>query len=124
MHREMPLHNIKGIGVDCVDITRFEDIKPHFIKRVYTKSEIRYCQSKRSQAQHFAGRFAGKEAVIKAFDRAGKRIAMDKIEILNTPSGAPNASILRDGFSDFKIFLSISHSREVAIAFCIVTGKQ
>ena len=124
MHEERFMHSIKGIGVDCVDISRFEDLKTHFLKRVYTKNEIRYCRSKREQAQHFAGRFAGKEAVIKAMDRAGKRIAMDKIEILNTPSGAPKARILRAGFADFKIFLSISHSREVAVAFCIVTGKQ
>lgn len=118
------MHNIKGIGVDCVDISRFENLKPHFLKRVYTKKEIKYCSSKREQAQHFAGRFAGKEAVIKAMDRAGKKIAMEKIEILNMPSGAPKANILRDGFADFEIFLSISHSREVAVAFCIVTGKQ
>jgi holo-[acyl-carrier protein] synthase len=124
MHEERPPHGIKGIGVDCVDISRFEDPKPHFLRKVYTKKEIEYCRSGRVQAQHFAGRFAGKEAVIKAFERAGRRIAMDRIEILNEPSGAPRASILREGFEDFRIFLSISHSREVAVAFCIVTGKR
>ncbi|MBN2331244.1 MAG: holo-ACP synthase [Candidatus Aenigmarchaeota archaeon] len=124
MSEGMRFHDIKGIGVDCVDISRFEDLKPHFLRKVYTKKEIRYCRSKPVQAQHFAGRFAGKESVIKAFDRAGKSVAMDKIEILNTTSGAPVVKILRDGFDHFRIFLSISHSREVAVAFCIVTCER
>ena len=64
------IHSIRGIGVDCVDISRFEDLKAHFIKKVYTRKEIKYCRSKMAPAQHFAGRFAGKEAVIKAMDRA------------------------------------------------------
>ncbi len=115
--------NIVGIGIDCVDIARFENLGKHFLEKVFTKREIEYCKSKKSSAQHFAGRFAGKEALIKAMDGIGKKVAMNKIEILNSATGAPDANILDGGFSKYKIFLSISHSRSVATAFSIVAEK-
>ncbi len=115
---------IVGIGVDCVEISRFEGLTKSFVSKVFTEKEAEYCRSRKSRAQHFAGRFAAKEAIIKAMDGAGKRVAMHDIEVLNSESGAPNAKILSKGFSRYDIHLSISHSRNVATAFSIVTEKK
>lgn len=114
---------IVGIGVDCVEIGRFEDMSEHFLEKVFTRSEIEYCMSKKKQSQHFAGRFAAKEAIIKAMHGVGKRIEMNSIEILSSASGAPDARILIDGLSGYDILLSITHSRSIATAFTIVTKK-
>ena len=114
---------IVGIGVDCVEIDRFEDLSEHFLEKVFTRSEIEYCRSKKKQSQHFAGRFAAKEAIIKAIHGVGKGVEMNSIEILSSASGAPEASIMTDELSGYVILLSISHSRDIATAFTIITKK-
>ena len=73
------------IGVDCVEITRFEskhftDIS--FLKKIYTDGEIDYCLSRKPSSQHFAVRFAAKEAVRKCF-RDDFSLTMKEIEIVN-----------------------------------------
>jgi holo-[acyl-carrier protein] synthase len=115
--------NIIGIGVDCVDIQRFEKLGKRFLENVYTRREIEYCKSRKRQAQHFAGRFAAKEAILKASDKLGKRVAMNEIEILNKDTGSPDAKILKKEYSKYTIFLSISHSRSTATAFSILAEK-
>jgi holo-[acyl-carrier protein] synthase len=61
---------ILGIGVDLVDVNRIETIiykwKERFLKRIFTDTEIRYCNNKKNPGQRFATRFAAKEAFIKA----------------------------------------------------------
>ena len=114
---------IVGIGVDFVEIDRFEDLSEHFLEKVFTRSEIEYCRSKKMQSQHFAGRFAAKEAIIKAMHGVGHGIEMNSIEILSSASGVPDARILVDELADYEILLSISHSRSIATAFTIVTKK-
>lgn len=77
---------IIGIGVDIVDVRRFETIifrwRERFLKRVFTDKEIHYCNTKKHPAQRFATRFAAKEAFIKAlFTREQKGIRFQDIEI-------------------------------------------
>jgi len=77
---------IIGIGVDLVDVKRFESIifrwKHRFLKRVFTDREIRYCNTKKHPAQRFATRFAAKQAFIKAlFSRGQQGIRFSDIEI-------------------------------------------
>lgn len=77
---------IIGIGVDLVDVRRFETIifrwRERFLKRVFTDKEIHYCNTKKHPAQRFATRFAAKEAFIKAlFPREQKGIRFQDIEI-------------------------------------------
>ena len=67
---------ILGIGTDIVECPRIgKMIEQHgelFLRRVYTEREIRYCQSRKHAIEHFAGRWAAKEAAVKAFlGRAG-----------------------------------------------------
>lgn len=77
---------IIGIGIDLVDVRRFESIifrwRERFLKRIFTDKEIRYCNTKKHPAQRFATRFAAKEAFIKAlFPRGQKGIGFRDIEI-------------------------------------------
>jgi holo-[acyl-carrier protein] synthase len=88
--------------------------------RVFTNKEISYCRSKRKPSEHFAGKFAAKEAILKAMGGAGKKTDMKKIEILNTGKGAPRAKVSDKVLQNCRILLSISHSRESAVAFVII----
>lgn len=77
---------ILGIGVDLVDVRRFEAIiyrwQHKFLRRVFTDSEIRYCNTKKHPAQRFATRFAAKEAFIKAiFPKSQEGIRFSDIEV-------------------------------------------
>ena len=69
--------NVIGIGTDIVECLRIAKmIDRHgelFISRVYTKNEIRYCQSRKQSTQHFAGRWAAKEAILKALGTGWRR---------------------------------------------------
>ena len=61
--------DLAGIGVDIVEIDRIERIlerTPSFARRVFTEEEISYCERTRRPAEHYAGRFAAREAVLKA----------------------------------------------------------
>jgi len=114
------------IGVDCIDISRIKkDIitKKNILKKIFTDNEIRYCEKKEKKSQHFAVRFAGKEAIIKAFSCYNIRISFNQIEILNKKNGIPFVKILDDKLHDFDIKISLSHSREIAMAIAIVSKR-
>ena len=77
---------IIGIGVDLVDVRRFESIifrwQHRFLKRIFTDTEIRYCNTKKHPAQRFATRYAAKQAFIKAlFPRSTQGIRLRDIEV-------------------------------------------
>ena len=80
---------VDGIGTDIVEIGRVQaaiERTPAFVRRIYTEAEAAYCRSKGRPFQHFAGRFAAKEAVIKAL---GRGVPWNQIEILNDERGKP-----------------------------------
>ena len=88
------MSHIIGIGTDiteCLRIARM--IERHgelFISRVYTPEEIRYCQSRQQATQHFTGRWAAKEAILKALGTGWRRgISWRDMEIRNEPGGKP-----------------------------------
>jgi holo-[acyl-carrier protein] synthase len=87
--------SIFGIGTDIVECLRIAQmIERHgelFITRVYTTHEISYCQSRKQATQHFAGRWAAKEAVLKALGTGWRRgISWRDVEIRNLKSGSPS----------------------------------
>jgi holo-[acyl-carrier protein] synthase len=90
------------------------------MKKIFTENEIQYCEKKENSSQHYAVRFAGKEAVVKAFSCYNLSISLKHIEILNKKNGCPYVKILDDKFSDFEIKISLSHSNDIAIAVAIV----
>jgi holo-[acyl-carrier protein] synthase len=113
------------IGVDLIEIGRIERAlaRPGFRERVFTKDERAYCDSKPHPAQHYAARFAGKEAVGKALG-CGVNFTWREIEIAGRPkpgvrlSGKTAAWAERVGAG--RIDLSMTHSRELATAVCAI----
>jgi holo-[acyl-carrier protein] synthase len=117
-----------GIGTDIVDICRFEKSGDAafsaFLHKNFTKKELEYCRSKDNPAPHLAARFAGKEAVMKALYSLGiVNIFYPSIEILNDNRGVPYVRINTDNAENLSIKLSLSHSSEMALAFCIIIGE-
>ena len=126
---------ILGIGADiaeCLRIARM--IERHgelFIHRVYTPEEVRYCQSRRQSTQHFAARWAAKEAVLKALGISGRRgAAWADVEIRPDDSGRPIAAV-RGAVKDVveqqgvgKLLISIAHCRTHATAYAMALGRE
>lgn len=105
---------MRGIGIDVAEIKRFKSVSEKFLNRVYTKEEIRYCRKSANPAMHFAARFAAKEAVIKATTKTD--IALKDIFVKNRANGAPTVFIRG---KKKKFFISISHTKDVAIAVVV-----
>lgn len=114
-------------GVDIIEIDRvkkcIEDTDGKFCERVYTKKEIEYCENKKLQKyQHYAARFAAKEAVFKAISVMlpnKYNINWNDIEILNDDNGRPYVNILNQDIKAEDIDISISHCKEYAVASVI-----
>ena len=110
-----------GVGTDIESVNRFKDIvirdNDKFLNKIFTGDELNYCFSKDEPSPHLAARFAGKEAVIKALYSIDiKDVFYKDIEILNSETGVPCAS-LKDTYDNIHIKISLSHSKEWAIAF-------
>jgi holo-[acyl-carrier protein] synthase len=126
--------SIYGIGTDIVECLRIAQmIERHgelFITRVYTEHEVEYCQSRKQATQHFAGRWAAKEAVLKALGTGWRRgISWRDVEIRNERSGSPTVA-LRGGARDYmeqqkisQVLVSISHCRTHATAYAIAVSE-
>ncbi len=111
-------------GTDIIEVNRIEDsiksLGEKFLERVFTKAEIEYCESKKvTKYEHYAARFAGKEAIFKAISPLLENkfsIEWTDIEILNDEQGRPYVLLKKDILKDVKIDLSLSHIKEYAIA--------
>lgn len=126
--------HIVGIGTDIIECLRIAQmIERHgelFIRRVYTDGEIAYCSTKKAATQHYAGRWAAKEAVLKALGTGWVQgISWRDVEVRNRPGGAPTIALCggarevfeRSGITQMHI--SISHCRSHAIAYAIAEGE-
>ena len=116
-------------GIDMIEIERIkqsiEDTKGKFCERVYTEKEIEYCESKKAQKyQHYAARFAAKEAFFKAVSPLLENkydIGWKDMEVLNDENGRPYVHILSEKVPNIEnIDISISHCKAYAIANVIV----
>src|ERR1051326_5760958 len=90
--------SIVGIGTDIVEVVRIgKMIERHgerFLNRVYTEQEISYCQRRKEYIQHYAGRWAAKEAVMKTLGTGWSRgVAWRDIEVCSSKSGSPSIAI-------------------------------
>ncbi len=119
-------------GVDIIEISRIKDsienLGDKFLKKVYTKKEIDYCESKgKSKFEHYAARFAVKEAAFKAVSEEVEdkfKITWKDVETINDENGRPKTEILF--VNDQKIEnvdVSISHCKDYAIANVTVLFK-
>ena len=119
------------IGIDIVEIARIERAIARwgegFLHRIYTELELKLYHKKPSS---LAVRFAGKEAVIKALGTQTKGIGWREIEILAEPSGKPlvhlygKAQNQADSLDLAKMTISLSHSKEYAVAFVVGEAKE
>lgn len=115
-------------GIDIIEIERIkqsiEETDGKFCERVYTQKEIEYCESKKVQKyQHYAARFAAKEAVLKAISQlldSKYDIEWKEIEVLNDEEGRPFVNLLKKDIPVNDIDISISHCKTYAVASVIV----
>ena len=117
-----------SIGTDIIECVRIAQmIEKHgevFLQRVFTQKEILYCSSRKAATQHYAGRWAAKEAVLKVLGTGWtKGILWTDVEIVNEVSGAPvikitgkAAHVARER-GIHEVMISISHCRSYATAF-------
>ncbi len=121
---------IVGIGTDIIECLRIANmIQRHgeaFLARVYTAREIQYCQARKAAMQHFAGRWAAKEAVLKALGTGWVRgISWRDVEVVTSPGGKPRIELhggalevgRRLGVAE--VLISISHCRTHATAYAL-----
>ena len=119
-------------GTDIIEIERvkesIENVGTKFIERVYTEKEIEYCESRKKQIyQHYAGRFAAKEAAFKAISKIlddNYSVCWKDFETINDGLGRP--SIILHNINTEKIEsidVSISHCKEYAIANVVILFK-
>ena len=122
---------IFGTGVDIVEVFRMREAinkwGDSFLGKIFTPREIKYSNSKRFSSQHFAARFAAKEAVVKAFGEPRKHpIKWTDIEVLNDKEGKPVIEFREDALKLKKkkkvgdVIVSMSHSKNYAIANVIL----
>ncbi|MBD8138723.1 holo-ACP synthase [Bacillus sp. CFBP 13597] len=115
---------IKGIGVDITELDRMETLinrQPRLKDRILTESEILIFEklNGRRKVEYFAGRFAAKEAFSKANGTGiGKHLSFLDIEIISDDKGKP---VISKPFSK-GVHLSISHSRDYAVAQVVIEG--
>lgn len=114
-------------GTDIIEIERIknsiedEAMGKAFVERVYTPKEIAYCESKKMQKyQHYAARFAAKEAAFKAISEQLEdkyAVSWKNIEVMNDEQGRPSLNLIGIDLKNIEdIDLSLSHCKEYAVA--------
>ena len=121
---------IVGVGVDVVEIDRFAaalERRPRLAERCFTPAEATYCLSRRFPPQHFAARFAAKEAVGKALG-----IGMTRWREVEVARGRGAPSIVLHGryraraeqLGVDRVHVSLTHGRDSAVAFAVAESLE
>ncbi|MGD8781047.1 MAG: holo-ACP synthase [Ignavibacteria bacterium] len=124
---------VLGIGIDIIEIDRIkksiEKYGDNFLNKIYTQIELDYCLSKKNKYQHFAARFAAKEAIYKAISTAtGFSFEWKDMEIYNEKNGMPRVKLLGK-LSTFlgeekDLKITMSHSENYVTCFAILFSKN
>jgi holo-[acyl-carrier protein] synthase len=126
---------IIGTGIDICEVKRIADsiarFGDHFLRRIFTEQEIRYCQSKKNSVERFAARFAAKEATMKALGTGWSRgVIWTALEVGHAPGGRPvlrlhgNAARIAEQLGVKRISLSVTHTESTAMAMVIFEGDD
>jgi len=123
--------SVYSVGVDLIEIERVDQLLEKygekFLKRIYTGVEIEYCSKKKNKGS-FAARFAAKEAVFKATGLGlGKSMTWKDVEVVNDERGKPEVRLYgktAEILADKMIQLSLSHSKDAAIAMVVVHDRK
>lgn len=121
-------------GTDIIEIERIknsiedEAMGKAFVERVYTPKEVAYCESKKMQKyQHYAARFAAKEAAFKAISEQLEdkyAVSWKNIEVINDKQGRPSLNLIGIDLKNIEdIDLSLSHCKEYAVANVMLLRK-
>jgi holo-[acyl-carrier protein] synthase len=124
---------ILGTGVDLAEVARIREAigryGDRFIRRIYTDGEIAYVERKANRFERYAGRFAAKEAGMKAIGTGWKRgVRWQDFEVSNLPSGRPTlrlhgeAARVAETMGVKTISLSITHTADLGMAHVILEG--
>lgn len=126
--------SVIGIGIDMVEVSRIEELiehwGPRFLDKIFTPEEQQTCMHRRFPHIHFSGRFAIKEAMLKALGtglRSGLR--WKDISTINNRLGKPTVQLFgrvrerADQMGVSTIFSSISHEQDYAIAQVLLEGS-
>ena len=124
---------VLGIGTDIIECARIaqmiEKHGEHFLQRVYTQQEIAYCAGRKAAHQHYAGRWAAKEAVLKALGTGWAHgIQWVDVEVVNQQGGKPNivlegkAREISHQLGIEMMLISISHCKNYATAYATAIG--
>ncbi|MFA5393070.1 MAG: holo-ACP synthase [Candidatus Ratteibacteria bacterium] len=121
---------VSGIGVDIVSIVdmsgALKRFGGRFKNRLFTEAEQQICEEKHIPSVHYSGKFAAKESFLKALQRENRGgIRWREMEVLNSPGGQPyfrfsgtaGKTLEKNGL---RASISLSHSGEYAIAFCLI----
>ncbi|OFW10173.1 MAG: holo-[acyl-carrier-protein] synthase [Acidobacteria bacterium RIFCSPLOWO2_02_FULL_67_36] len=125
--------DVIGLGFDTTDIPRVADVfdryGERFLRRIFTDGEIAYCMRHRNPVPHLAGRFAAKEAGMKALGTGHSRGVLWKdVEVVRAPGGPPQlrlhgAAARRAGEMNVqRSLLTITHSDALAMAQVLLLG--
>jgi holo-[acyl-carrier protein] synthase len=117
-----------SLGIDIVEVKRVGALTQkwgdRFLNRVFTPGEIAYCKNKCSPEQSLAARFAAKEAILKAIGTGlSQGIRWTSMEIVNDKNGSPSVKLgkrIKDKIGDKSILISMSHTKEYAVAQAIL----
>jgi holo-[acyl-carrier protein] synthase len=118
-----------NVGLDVIEIARIQRAlaRPGFRERCFTEAERAYCDARPNPPQHYAARFAGKEAVGKALG-CGVRFTWREIEIAGRPKPVVRLSGRTKQWAEKvragRIDLSMTHSKELAAAICVVLAAD
>ena len=123
-----------GIGVDMLEIARMERViarRPSFVTRVFTEEERAYCDARARPAEHYAARWAAREAVVKALGTGfSGGIGLRDVSVRNDEAGRPQAVLTGRALEVARergvreVALSLSHTREVAVANAVMLTDE
>ena len=117
---------IVGTGIDIIEIQRLQKALDRwgedFLKHIFNEEEIAYAKDKKFPAQHYAARFAAKEAVYKAFGD-NRTLSWKDMTIVNDENGKPHCRLKNKNIKgEVEVLISISHTKNHAIANAIITA--
>ena len=118
-------------GIDIIEIDRIQNVLSRygnrFLNKIFTPDEIQYC---RGRSPNLAGRFAAKEATMKALKTGARGVSWKDIEVIRASNGAPsiklyNRALARsESLGVSSLSISFSHSRDYAVASVIESSKE
>ena len=118
-------------GIDIIEIDRIQNVLSQygnrFLNKIFTPDEIQYC---RGRSPNLAGRFAAKEATMKALKTGTRGVSWKDIEVIRASNGAPSIKLYNrelawsESLGVSSLSISFSHSRDYAVASVIASSKE